>query len=81
MAQPTDNPEAARASIDEAHYPTPPPRRRPRPLLAPRYVWCDGHGEIHPAIKDYYDEGIEHHCDRSNWRRVYISSTEDREEF
>jgi hypothetical protein len=44
---------------------------RRRPIRIQSYVWCDHHGEIHGADRDFYDEGAED-CAPLNWRPVYV---------
>lgn len=56
------------------------PKKRPRPIRCPGYVWCDHHGSIHEAKWDVYEEeGRDQdwskeppECSPKNWRGVYV---------
>lgn len=36
------------------------------------YIWCDNHGEVHPACPNYYNVDGDEGCNRDNWRTIYI---------
>ena len=56
------------------------PRKLRHRVRAHSYVWCDHHGSVHEAVKDFFDEGVRW-CAPEAWRRVYIESDDKSETF
>lgn len=56
------------------------PKKLKHKVRAREYAWCDAHGAVHPAQRDYYGESYVE-CDSDNWRRVYIESDDRTETF
>ncbi len=49
-------------------------------ILCPSHVWCDVHCTIHEAKTNPYGYD-EPDCNRSQWRKVFVESTDPKETF